>query len=166
MISPAYAETMARYGAWRNAATLAEADAVGDKARRADRGAFFGSIHGTLSHMLWADRIWMSRLDGWPAPDCGLDASAGFAPEWEGLKRLRAETDAGIADWAGRLTEADLSGDLRWASGVTGREMAKPRALLMVHLFNHATHHRAQVHAMLTAAGARTGPTDLPFMPG
>lgn len=165
MITPAYVATMARYNRWRNAATLAEAEGVGEAARRLDRGAFFGSIHGTLSHLLWADAMWMSRFDGAPAPDCAIEASAAFAPDWTALKRDREALDDRIADWAGRVEQAWLDAPLRWWSGAAGREMERPAALCVAHLFNHQTHHRGQAHAMLTAAGARTAPTDLPFLP-
>jgi uncharacterized damage-inducible protein DinB len=56
-------------------------------------------------------------------------------------------------------------GDLGWFSGAMGREVTKPKALLVLHMFNHQTHHRGQIHAMLTTAGARPGDTDIPFMP-
>ncbi|MGV6810972.1 MAG: DinB family protein, partial [Brevirhabdus sp.] len=60
---------------------------------------------------------------------------------------------------------ADTEGDLNWYSGAMGRDMSKPRAICLMQLFNHQTHHRGQIHAMLTAAGARPGDTDIPFMP-
>ncbi|MEZ5861079.1 MAG: DinB family protein [Geminicoccaceae bacterium] len=70
-----------------------------------------------------------------------------------------------LLEWARGLDPGWLAGELSWHSGAIGREVTRPRALLVAHLFNHQTHHRGQVHAMLTAAGAKTGPTDLPFMP-
>ena len=63
------------------------------------------------------------------------------------------------------VTGEELAGELHWYSHAMGREMAKPYGLCVMHLFNHQTHHRGQVHAMLTAAGARPDDTDLPFMP-
>ena len=76
----------------------------------------------------------------------------------------RREADDRILDWAARVSEADLSGEISWFSGAVNREVCKPRALLITHMFNHQTHHRGQVHAMLTAAGAKPDDTDLPFM--
>ena len=59
---------MARYNRWQNESIYAAADGLSDAARRMDRGSFFQSIHATLSHVLWADELWMSRLSDWEAP--------------------------------------------------------------------------------------------------
>jgi uncharacterized damage-inducible protein DinB len=71
--------------------------------------------------------------------------------------------DGAILAWSDRLDPAWLDGDLAWFSEALGREMARPRWLLVTHMFNHQTHHRGQVHCMLTQAGAMPGVTDLPF---
>jgi uncharacterized damage-inducible protein DinB len=68
-------------------------------------------------------------------------------------------------DWADRLEAAALAGELTWFSGAIGAEVRKPRWLLVTHMFNHQTHHRGQVHCMLTQAGGRPRDTDLPLMP-
>jgi uncharacterized damage-inducible protein DinB len=156
---------MGRYNAWQNRSIVAASDTLSEADRKADRGAFFGSIQGTLSHLLWGDLIWMSRFDGGDPPPGGIPESPTLFADWTALKRERAATDERIEAWAARLDEADLEGDLSWHSGALGREVTKPRALLITHFFNHQTHHRGQVHAMLTAAGARPGATDLAFMP-
>lgn len=165
MITPGWCHIMARYNLWQNRSVVAAADTLSQDDREADRGAFFGSIRGTLSHLLWADLIWMSRFDGGEPPAGGIAQSAALFPDWADFRRCRAGTDARIEDWAARLDEADLEGDLAWHSGALGREVTRPRALLVTHFFNHQTHHRGQVHAMLTAAGARPEATDLAFMP-
>ena len=69
MITAAYATMMARYNAEMNRRTYAASSRLSDAERRADRGAFWGSIHGTLNHLVWADRVWMARFAGWPKPD-------------------------------------------------------------------------------------------------
>lgn len=165
MITPEYMRLMARYNAWQNRSLYGAADGLDDAARRLDRGAFFGSIHNTLSHILWGDTIWMSRFDGWEPPELAISESGRFVLDWDALKARRLAADARILDWAGRAGPADLAGDLRWYSAAIGREFTRPRALLVMQLFNHQTHHRGQVHAMLTAAGARPEDTDIPFMP-
>ena len=167
MIPADFARTMARYNAWQNRNLFDAADTLEESERRRDRGAFFGSIQRTLSHLIWADHIWMSRLDRWEAPQVGLADSPEWITAWSALKSKRRITDARIQRWANALTEAALAGEVTWFSGATRREMTKPRALLVQHVFNHQTHHRGQVHAMLTAAGEDTGATDLPFvLPG
>ena len=156
---------MARYNAWQNGSIYGAADGLTDEARREDRGAFFGSIHATLSHLLWGDTMWMSRFDGWDRPEVGMSGSASWIEGWDDLRSRREAADARIASWADGLGEGDLQGELTWYSGVLGRETGAPKARTLVHFFNHQTHHRGQVHAMLTAAGATPGDTDLFLMP-
>ncbi len=163
--SPSYCALMARYNLWQNGSLLLAAGGLDDAARGQDRGAFFGSIFGTLNHLLWADLIWMSRFDGGAPPEGSIDASPLLQTDWRAFCTVRAQVDKRILGWAGRLDPEVLAEDLTWVSGATGREMTRPLSLCAVHLFNHQTHHRGQVHAMLTAAGARPGPTDLVFMP-
>ena len=165
MIGADFVRTMARYNRWQNRNLYAAAEAVGEDARRADLGAHFGSVHRTLSHLLWADFMWMSRLAGWEKPDVGLAASPDWVGDWAELCGRRARADDDLIAWADGLTDADAGGTLRWYSGLEGRELERDRALCLVHMANHQTHHRGQVHAMLTAAGAVPGATDLFVMP-
>ncbi|MFN3970201.1 MAG: DinB family protein [Gemmobacter sp.] len=165
MISPDWVRMMARYNAWQNASALSAAATLDDAARLAPRGAFFGSIMGTLSHLLWADGVWLSRFGVDTAPQGGIRDSAALYVDWSAYTALRADTDTRLNDWAAALAPDDLTGDLTWYSGAAGREVSRARALILTHLFNHQTHHRGQVHAMLTAAGARPGDTDLFLMP-
>lgn len=165
LISPVWCRLMARYSRWQNRAVVEAAGTLDAAAREADRGAFWGSIRGTLSHLLWADHMWMSRLDGWEAPGVALAGSAGFVTDRADFRTRRQITDARIGHWAQGLDEGALAGDLTWVSGASGRELTRPRALCVVHMFNHQTHHRGQIHAMLTGAGVDPGPTDLMLMP-
>lgn len=164
MITPAYAATMAAYNAELNRRVYAAAAALSDEARRSREGVFWGSLHGTLSHLLWADHMWMSRLAGWPMPAVKLAGSGDYIAEFEALAAARVETDRRLVDWARGVDPEWLAGMLVWFSGATQREQAKPRALVVVHLFNHQTHHRGQAHALLTRLGQDTGATDLPFV--
>jgi uncharacterized damage-inducible protein DinB len=161
MITPDYARTMTAYNAEMNRRLYAAVAGLPEEVRRADRGAFWGSIHGTLNHLLWGDLTWMSRFAGWPAPGVSMKESPALHADFGELRAAREAADAGMIAWAGTLDPAWLDGDLGWYSGALGRQMAAPRALLLTHLFNHQTHHRGQVHALLTAAGAATGDTDL-----
>lgn len=165
MITPAYCQTMARYGRWQNRGQVAVADALGPAERDRDRGAFFGSVSATMNHLLWGDLIWMSRFDGSEAPAGGIADSPALVPDWEMFKAKRNETDARMIKWAEGLRPETLDGELLWFSGALRREVAKPKALCITHMFNHGTHHRGQVHAMLTAAGGAPGDTDLFIMP-
>ncbi len=166
MITTAYARTMARYNQWQNGSLYGAADGLSEDQRRRDRGAFFGSIHGTFNHLLWADQIWLHRFSAAPKPAAtSIAQSVGQIEDWAELKRERAVFDMQMIDWATGLREDDIAGELRWYSGALGKEVTNERALLLTHIFNHQTHHRGQLHAMLTAAGARPDATDLAFMP-
>jgi uncharacterized damage-inducible protein DinB len=156
MITPDYVRTMASYNRWQNQNLYGAADGLSDAARREQRGAFFGSIHGTLSHLMWGDQMWMSRFAGTPPPRGGIPGSVELYTSWQDLKRERAAFDEVIIRWAETLDPAWLEGDLSWHSGALDRDVTKPR---------HQTHHRGQVHCLLTQCGAKPGATDLPFQP-
>ena len=161
MITPAYVRTMAAYNAEMNRRLYAAAGRLSEAERRTPRGAFWGSIHGTLSHILWGDRQWMSRFADWPKPAIPIRESAHLIEDFAELAAAREAADAGIARWAEAVDEAWLDDELEWFSGAANREIRAPKRLLVTHFFNHQTHHRGQAHALLTAAGERTGDTDL-----
>ncbi len=165
MIDPGYVQRMARYNRWQNENLYGVADTLSDAERRRERGAFFGSIHATLNHLLWADQIWMSRLAGSPRPEGGIPESVSRHAQWSDLKRERGAFDEIIIDWADHLDPAWLAGDLTWYSVAAKTELSNPRWLLVTHMFNHQTHHRGQTHCMLTQAGGKPKDTDLPLMP-
>lgn len=167
MITPAYAQTLARYNTWQNQNLYEAAARLSDEQRKQDRGAFFGSIHATLNHLLWADQMWLMRFGVLPAPVAKTipEGLVQFG-DWETLRGQRLRLDSIIQDWADGLVAGDLSGDLNWHPASIGRDMVTPRALAIAHFFNHQTHHRGQVHALITAGGVRPGSTDLAFMPG
>ena len=165
MITPAYVIEMAAYNVWQNNGLYRVVQAMDEADVRADRGAFFGSIFGTLNHLLWGDLLWMSRFDGGPAQSPVIADSAAFTATVGDGAHQRIRTDARIVTWAAGVTASDLSGDLTWFSGSLNAEVAKPTATCITHFFNHQTHHRGQLHAMLTAAGQTPDATDLVFMP-
>lgn len=165
MISAEYIRLMAAYTEWQNDSLYAAADSLTDEARRLDRRAFFGSIHATLNHLLWGDQLWLHRLGGTPPPaQPDIPSSVNMIEGWSDLRDSRQATDRAIVDWSRRVTPQDLEGEFGWFSGAVQAEVTRPRWVLVVQLFNHGTHHRGQVHAMLTAAGAEPADTDVPFM--
>ena len=165
MIDVAYVQRMSRYNRWQNENLYGVADRLSEAERRRERGAFFGSIHNTLSHLLWGDRTWMARFAGWPKPEGGIPQSVSLFPEWEVLKAERDDSDTKLIDWADTLDPAWIKSDLTWFSNAIQREVTKPHWQLVTHFFNHQTHHRGQVHAMLTQAGGKPHDTDLFVMP-
>jgi uncharacterized damage-inducible protein DinB len=165
MITPAFCQTMARYNAWQNSGLREMVLNMDRDVLYEDRGAFFGSIMATLNHLLWGDQLWISRFDGGPGIDASIKQSVDMTPTPAVWVADRFRMDARITLWAERLNAIDLVGDLAWYSGAMQRDFCKPMALCVMQLFNHQTHHRGQVHAMLTQAGQKPTDTDLPFMP-
>lgn len=165
MITPAYCQMMARYNAWQNSGLRRVVDAMEETELRQDRGAFFGSLTATLNHLLWGDLLWISRFDGGEGPVNGIKDSVNQTPTTEEWSVERLRTDSRISEWARKLRASDLIGDYTWFSGAAGREVTKPSPLVVTHFFNHQTHHRGQIHAMLTAAGQMPQDTDLFYLP-
>jgi uncharacterized damage-inducible protein DinB len=164
MIAPAYCQLMARYNRWMNERLYALCGEIDDVERKRDRGAYFGSIHGTLNHLLWGDRMWLGRFTDEPctAPAFGAAMFADFGE----LARERELTDTKMLDWAGCVTPEWLAGTIVYTSRVDGRTRELPRVVAAVHLFNHGTHHRGQLTTLLKQAGRDPGVTDLPWLPG
>jgi uncharacterized damage-inducible protein DinB len=166
LIDPWYVRTMARYNAWQNAQLTPVLEAMPHEELVRDRGAFFGSILATANHLLWGDTIWMSRFDpGVEKPAAGIPESVDLHPTIGAWSAARFQMDGRIRTWAQRLRAIDLKGDLAWYSGALKRDMRQPVALCIAHMFNHQTHHRGQIHAMLTAAGVQAPVSDLAAMP-
>ena len=165
MIDRQYCMLMARYNAWQNRQLKDILDAMEPAELTKNRTGFFGSILGTLNHLLWGDLMWISRFDGGEGPGGTIPDSPARHPTLGAWEAERFRTDGRIRLWAERLNNIDLKGDLSWYSGAMGRQMSMPMQVCVVHFFNHQTHHRGQVHAMLTAAGMKAPVTDIPFMP-
>ncbi|HTZ02174.1 MAG TPA: DinB family protein [Xanthobacteraceae bacterium] len=165
MIDRAYVQRMAHYNRWQNENLYGVADRLPAEERRRERGAWFGSIEKTLSHILWGDKSWMSRFTGMARPPGGIAESVSLIADWGELKTERVAFDNAIIAWADAVDDRWLGADQTYYSGATKREWTRPRWVLVTHMFNHQTHHRGQVHAMLTQAGGRPSDTDLPFMP-
>ena len=163
--TPEYCVAMARYNAWQNRQLRQMLDGVPQEVLTEERGAFFGSILGTLNHILWADRAWLSRLSGSPMPPGGMDATTTLTPTLPVWSAERFRTDGALLRWAEGVHALGLVGPLRWTSLSEGREISAETGLCAVHMFNHQTHHRGQVHAMMTAAGLPAPVTDLVLMP-
>ncbi len=161
LVTTRFVQTMAIYNAEMNRRIYAAAGRLTDQERRAQRGAFWGSIHGTLCHLLWGDQMWMSRFDGWSKPSIDQKESLNLIDSFDELRETRTQADSKISDWAARIPESWLQEDQSWFSVSVGREMRTSRGVLVTHFFNHQTHHRGQAHAMITAAGEQTGDTDL-----
>ena len=138
---------LARYNRLANVRLYDACAGLSEAELKRERQAFFNSIFGTLNHIMVGDRIWLARFAGEEAPSTGLDAI--LHDDFAALRAARVEQDARIEAFADGLTAASLAGAIRYVNN-EGRELEDPVDLLVAHLFNHQTHHRGQVHDMLS----------------
>ena len=164
MYSGNYYQLMADYNQWMNQRMYAVCADLSDEQRKSDRGAFFKSIHGTLNHILWGDRAWLTRFKAhtYPPVRIGDELYADFDP----LRAERAVMDAAILQWAGSLGDDWLRQTLTFTSVVDGKTRSGPNWVFVTQLFNHQTHHRGQVSTLIKQYGVDPGVTDIPWMPG
>jgi uncharacterized damage-inducible protein DinB len=159
MTPSAHYRMFARYNAWANGRLYDAAAQLSTEQYRADRGAFFKSVHGTLNHLLVTDRIWMQRFTGAGDAPTRLDAIL-----FETLTELRAAReaeDARIVDFAERLDDGRINGTIKYRRVSSPEEFEQELAPALAHWFNHQTHHRGQVHALLTGLVGRAPELDL-----
>ncbi|WP_353327360.1 DinB family protein [Chitiniphilus shinanonensis] len=153
------ASVMACYNRWMNQRLFDICDALDDTTRRSDLGAFFKSIHGTLAHLVWADSVWLARFAGEPLPD-----STVASDDWQTLCTQRQALDRRIEEWVAGLSETWLAESFTFRS-MTGIERTQPAWALVLHFFNHQTHHRGQLTTLLAQLGIDFGVTDLAALP-
>ena len=164
MISSEWLAAAARYNRWMNDKLYALSATLTDEARTRDSGAFFKSIHGTLNHLLLADRVWLARFhgvtvaNGFMAPGIrSLDQE--LFVDFAELRRERTATDEELSTWVAALTDERLVAPLVYLRG--GQKQEGPLWWAVAHLFNHQTHHRGQITTLLTQQGYDPGSTDL-----
>jgi len=149
----------AAYNRWANTQVYAAAAELSDADFRSNRGAFFGSLHRTLNHLLVADRIWMKRFTGTGNAPTTLDAV--LFEELDALAAARKAEDERIIAWTSMLDEKTLAGDFTYVTVVQPVEITQPLSAAVAHFFNHRTHHRGQCHMTLTALGKPSLTLDL-----
>lgn len=136
---------LARYNTLANRRLYETCASLPDAKRKKCRLAFFGSIHGTLNHLMVGDRIWLARFSG---DEVSTNLDEILYEDFGELREAREEEDARIEDFAARIDERFLKGTIRYVNN-EGRTMEDP-VDLVAHFFNHQAHHRGQVHDMLT----------------
>ena len=164
-------QLLARYNRWFNGCLYDACERLSDEERRRDRGAFFGSLHRTLAHVLHTDQIWLRRFvqqgesfrslppELLAVPE-GSSYTSDLHSDWEGLRLARAALDAAIEAWLTEMQPEFLSSAMRYAN-LKGVQRDHPAWMALTHLFNHQTHHRGQATTLLTQAGIDVGVTDL-----
>jgi uncharacterized damage-inducible protein DinB len=166
-MSPEHARVSARYNRWMNDKLYAVAAKLTDEELKRDRGAFFGSIHRTLNHLLLADRVWLARFTGAELQEGELgpgirSLDQELYADFDELRRERAKTDDEIDVFTATLDHEKLASNLRYLRHGVPNEF--PLWHAVAHLFNHQTHHRGQVTTLLMQAGHDPGVTDLVAM--
>ena len=170
MIGKETAVLMAAYNEWMNARLYEAAAKLSAEDLARDRGAFFGSILGTLNHLVVGDTIWLKRFAAHPSAPAALEPVRALPQpvalnevlftDLGGLTARRKMIDAAMKAWAAGLTPADLDHVLHYAN-TKGIRSQKRMSSLVTHFFNHQTHHRGQCTTLLTQAGVDVGLTDL-----
>jgi uncharacterized damage-inducible protein DinB len=140
----------ARYNRLANESLYAACAGLGDDEYRRDLGAFFGSVHGTLNHLLLGDTIWMTRFEGGTHPSTNLDAI--LFDRFADLREARRQMDQRIERLFSSLPTGFDRGSVHYVNN-SGFESQDPLSVILPHFFNHQTHHRAQVHTLLSQLG-------------
>ena len=162
---------LARYNRWMNQRLYDACEALSDEERKRQRGAFFGSIHHTLTHLVLADKMWLhrfasqeTRFGALPTAALALpegsDYTSDLHPDWQDLRQTRAALDEVIERWLAEMTPDFLTSTMTYAN-TKGVQRAHPAWQAMTHFFNHQTHHRGQATTLLMQAGVDVGVTDL-----
>jgi uncharacterized damage-inducible protein DinB len=139
---------LAGYNEWANRRLYDAAAGLSDADYGADHGAFFGSVHGTLNHLLVGDLVWMYHFTGKGPSPTRLDEI--LYDDFAGLRAAREAEDARILAYVASLAPSDLDGTIRYRTISNPADIEQELKLALLHVFNHQTHHRGQVHCLLT----------------
>jgi uncharacterized damage-inducible protein DinB len=157
-----YFRTIARYNAWANRRLYDACARLSEAEYRKERAAFFRSIHGTLNHGMVGDRVWMARIEGVSSGVTALDQI--LHDDLPSLRAAREKEDARIIAFLAPLGDDEIGRMVRYRTmSQPQTDMATPLSLVLGHMFNHATHHRGQVHGLLSQTEVAPPPLDLVF---
>ncbi|NES89317.1 MULTISPECIES: DinB family protein [Okeania] len=158
-----YFQRLSQYNQWMNEKIYQVCASIPDEIRREDKRAFFNSIHGTLNHILLADKLWLSRFENYNFEIESLRQELIY--EFDLLWEERQKTDKEIQSYIDSLTDEKLSETLTFTSRSQKRECTFPVWFLLLHFFNHQTHHRGQLTTLISQCGKDFGVTDLLWLP-
>ena len=161
MTPVAHYRMFGHYNAWANSRLYDATARLSAEQYRADRGAFFKSIHGTLNHLLVTDRIWMQRFTG--EGDAPNRLNAILFESFDDLRAAREAEDRRIVDFVDGLDDGRIAGTIKYRRVSSPEEFEQQLAPALAHWFNHQTHHRGHVHALLTGLVGEAPELDLLF---
>jgi uncharacterized damage-inducible protein DinB len=161
MDGPRHYRMFAAYNRWANERLYDAAEYLKDDEWSRDVGAYFGSMCGTLNHLLVADRIWMNRFSGTGETHTQLTDLP--HPDFGELKPVRGALDERIVDWVGDLDEDALEGSFTYTPVTTPGPVTQELAPALAHFFNHQTHHRGHAHMIISVLGHEPPSLDLVY---
>ena len=153
-----YFLTLAHYNVWANERLYEACAQLPEAEYMQPRPAFFGSIHGTLNHLLVADRVWLARIERKPPLKVTTDQI--LYGDFVALRVARRAEDEHLVNVIADLSARSLDQPLAYAN-MAGERQQTPLRLVLGHLFNHQTHHRGQVHYLLSQTSVKPPPLDL-----
>lgn len=138
---------LARYNRIANERIFAACAELDDAEYRKPRQGSFGSIHGLLNHILVGDRRWMGLFQNGErsTPPLGQILYDPFAE----LRAARETEDARIELFFSGLNDGFWNRSFAYTNN-RGKPYVESAHVACTHLFNHQTHHRGQVHVMLS----------------
>ena len=151
---------MADYHHWATQRLLERVGLLPEADYRRDTAQFFKSVHGTLNHLLLVEHLWQARLAGGIYPASGLDME--LETDRDALRSRLLAFARGWRAFVDALSPQEVAGDLAYRS-MKGESFVMPYASLVLHVFNHATHHRGQISTILTQLDVETPVMDLPY---
>ncbi|MGH6953482.1 MAG: DinB family protein [Alphaproteobacteria bacterium] len=154
---------LSRFNRWANGLIYDAAAKLPDAERKRDRKAFFGSLHNTLDHILLVDRVYTARIEGRAHGITRLNEL--LYGDFDALRNARQAEDERLIGLVDRLGEDRLPTVVSYKF-LNGQPAKTPVELIFLTLFNHQTHHRGQVHNMLSQAGIDPPELDIINFPG
>jgi uncharacterized damage-inducible protein DinB len=151
--------SMARFSAWVNEQLYPCVAELDEASYRAPSGLFFGSIHATLNHILVIDRLWTGRIKGIDRGVRALDQI--LHDDLPSLRAARKAEDAYLIEFMDGLSEADLQKRVRYKTVASPRLMETRVWDMLTGLYNHQTHHRGQIYALLLQKGLKLPDVDV-----
>tara|TARA_B100001964_G_scaffold119797_1_gene133153 strand:+ start:531 stop:1022 length:492 start_codon:yes stop_codon:yes gene_type:complete len=152
-------QLLSNFNTWANAKIFSSCKKLDDTEYKRDRGAFFSSIHGTLNHLLVVDKAYISRIKG---KDHGLISLDQILYEnLFQLEEARIKEDKRLVGLVNSLSEESIQKEITYTGFETGNTTYTINVILIT-LFNHQTHHRGQIHNMLSQAGIKPPQIDIP----
>ena len=148
--------TLFQYDEWATKRTIESVSLLSEELYKRDLKSSFGSIHGTLFHIYWADCLWLGRWKGTTALPFSADHVEDFGVLNDRWQEYRENLNAYLRD----LTDSKLSSPLSY-SDTRGNPHSEPLYEQMQHKINHSTYHRGQVVTMLRQLGAKPQAADL-----